>query len=75
MASSHAHGTGVARESALDMETDPSMSVPQLLQRLLASQVGSMTVYECRYCGTTIDSQTDPCPYCGPTAVVEYELP
>ncbi len=68
-------GQAVAGESALDMETDPSMSVPQLLHRLFTRQNESTTVYECRHCGTTIDSQTDPCPYCGPTEVVEYELP
>jgi rubrerythrin len=74
MASSHAHGTGVARESALNAEAVTSMSVPQFLHRLLAGQSESTTVYECRYCRTTIDSQTDSCPYCGPTEVVEYEL-
>ncbi len=51
------------------------MSVPQLLYRLFTMQDEPTTVYECRYCGTTLDSQTDSCPYCGPTEVVEYELP
>ncbi len=68
-------GRGVAKESALNAEADPSMSVPQLLHCLFTRQNESMTVYECRHCGTTIDSKTDPCPYCGPTEIVEYELP
>jgi len=68
-------GRGVAGTPALNVEAATSMSVPQLLHRLFTRQTESTTVYECRYCGTTIDSQTDSCPYCGPTEVVEYELP
>ena len=32
------------------------------------------TVYECRTCGTTVDSAAGVCPYCGPTDVVEFDL-
>ncbi len=51
------------------------MSVLQLLYRLLARQSKSTTVYECRQCGTTVNSQTEPCSYCGPTEIAEYKLP
>ncbi|WP_267905104.1 hypothetical protein [Halorussus halophilus] len=32
-------------------------------------------VYECRRCGTTVDAQSEECPYCGPADIVEYEIP
>ncbi len=67
-------GRGVAGTPALDAETATPMTVLQVLHRLLTRQRKSTTIYECRYCGTTVDSQTDPCPYYGPIEVVEYEL-
>lgn len=51
------------------------MSVRQFLHYLSTRQIESTTVYECRHCGTTVDSQADPCPYCGLLEAVEYELP
>ncbi len=68
-------GWTVVHESALNAELDQPMSILQLFHRLVARQSKSTTVYECRYCGTIIDSQTDQCPYCGPTEVVKYEFP
>jgi rubrerythrin len=35
---------------------------------------GPETVYECRTCGTTLESAEETCPYCGPTDVVEFDL-
>ncbi len=43
------------------------MSISQLLHRLFTRQDEPTIIYECRYCGTTVNSQTDPCPYCEPT--------
>lgn len=31
-------------------------------------------LYECRTCGTTVDSELADCPYCGPTDVVRYDI-
>ncbi len=67
-------GQAIAGEPDLNADAHSQMSVPQLLHRLFTMQNELTTVYECRYCGTTIDSQTDPCPYCGPTEVVEYKF-
>jgi len=65
----------VACKSALNREAATPMTVPQLLHRLFTRQDEPTTIYECRHCGTTVDSQTDSCPYCGPTEIIEYELP
>ena len=32
-------------------------------------------IYECRECGTNLASEEEDCPYCGPTDVVQIELP
>lgn len=31
-------------------------------------------IYECRSCGTTLESESATCPYCGLTDVVCYDL-
>ena len=43
------------------------------IRRLFESGDGG-TVIECRNCGTTIGEATEPCPYCGPTEVVDYVI-
>ncbi len=47
-----------------------------ILTELVTSLVsrGSLRVYECRHCGSTLLKRTDSCPYCGPTEVVAFEL-
>ena len=36
---------------------------------------GGREIYECRECGANLASEEDDCPYCGPTDVVQIELP
>ena len=45
-----------------------------LLRLLLGMHEQATTVYECRQCGTTVETEADACPYCGLTDIVEYEL-
>jgi len=42
------------------------------VQPLVAGRRGGRVVFECRRCGTTLDSGTAPCPYCGPTDVARF---
>jgi rubrerythrin len=46
-------------------------------RRTLSSMLGAdqVVVFECRRCGTPVESSEDACPYCGPgTEVVRYEI-
>ncbi|MFQ3283786.1 MAG: rubrerythrin [Natronomonas sp.] len=37
--------------------------------------LGEDAIYECRHCGTTLESELDECPCCGTRdGVVRYEL-
>jgi len=46
-----------------------------LLRRLLLGcRPESPRVYECRRCGTTLDTDGADCPYCGPTDVATYDI-
>jgi rubrerythrin len=47
-----------------------------ILTELVTSLVGrgGPRLYECRHCGATLLKRTDPCPYCGPTEVVAFDL-
>lgn len=36
--------------------------------------IGDGVVYECRHCGTTLESELDECSLCGTSDVVRYEL-
>lgn len=36
--------------------------------------IGDGVIYECRHCGTTLESELDECPLCGTSDVVRYEL-
>ncbi len=46
------------------------------MNRLLArtTQTETAVVYECRRCGTTVDSDTETCPACESDAIVEYRI-
>lgn len=44
-----------------------------LLTRVRAL-LGEDTVYECRHCGTTLESELDECPTCGDGTVARYEI-
>lgn len=47
----------------------------QSISVLLGGEDGEDPVHECRHCGTTVDSEDDPCPHCGTDAeIVSYEL-
>lgn len=47
------------------------MTLLARVRRILTEDV----VYECRHCGTTLESELDECPYCGTRGgVVRYEL-
>lgn len=41
------------------------------LQRLLSN---STMLYECRSCGTKIESEREDCPTCGSAEIARYEL-
>lgn len=45
-----------------------------VLRALLGGRDRRIVVYECRRCGTTVDAEEDPCPYCGPTDIMVYEI-
>ncbi|RKD85198.1 hypothetical protein ATJ93_4752 [Halopiger aswanensis] len=32
-------------------------------------------VYECRHCGTTVDSDTETCPECSADAIAQHQIP
>lgn len=44
------------------------------IRRMIESRPDGVVIYECRRCGTTLDYETDTCPYCGPTDVVRFEI-
>ena len=31
-------------------------------------------LYECRRCGTAVDSESDPCPHCELAVIARYEI-
>lgn len=45
-----------------------------LLTRVRGVLGAETAVYECRHCGTTLESELDECPTCGKDAVVRYEI-
>lgn len=42
--------------------------------RVVDRSEGLVVVHECRVCGTTLESGSARCEYCGPTDVVRYEI-
>jgi rubrerythrin len=45
-----------------------------LLRRVRGLIGDEGTVYECRHCGTTLESNTQTCPQCGRSEVVAYDI-
>ncbi len=45
-----------------------------LLTRVRGLIGDDSSVYECRHCGTTLESDIDDCPLCGKSAVVAYDI-
>jgi len=41
---------------------------------LLAWTTQTEVVYECRRCGTTVDSNTETCPTCGADAIAQHRI-
>ena len=39
-----------------------------------SDSAGSTLYFECRQCGTTVDSKTDACPECGSTDIATYDV-
>lgn len=33
-----------------------------------------VVIYECRRCGTTVDSESDPCPFCELDCIARYDI-
>jgi len=44
------------------------------IERLLSLGDQGEVVYECRRCGTTVDSETETCPACSADAIVQYQI-
>ncbi|ELY95142.1 hypothetical protein C483_02221 [Natrialba hulunbeirensis JCM 10989] len=44
------------------------------LNRLLARTSQTEVVYECRRCGTTVDSDAETCPACESDAIVQHRI-
>lgn len=44
------------------------------VNRLLFLVNKNEVVYECRRCGTTVDSETETCPTCGADTIVQYQI-
>ena len=51
-----------------------SVGIIDRLTTYVADRGRPDAVYECRTCGTTLDSDADSCPHCGPTEVKKFEL-
>lgn len=63
--------TGAPRlRSAAVAGKDPTMT---LLTRV-REFIGDGAVYECRHCGTTLESEIDDCSVCGTSGVARYEI-
>lgn len=48
-----------------------------VIKRLVAGEGSAReptVLYECRHCGATLDSETDTCPYCGPSETARFEF-
>lgn len=51
------------------------MIVAQIIRTIVPNEKQENgVVYECRSCGTTVDSEYDRCPYCGPTDIARHEI-
>lgn len=44
------------------------------LMKRVRGLIGNTAIYECRHCGTTLESDLDECPICGHGDIVSYEL-
>ncbi len=44
------------------------------VKSLLFRDHGTATIYECRQCGTDVDSPTTDCPACGNDDIVRFHL-
>ena len=47
--------------------------------KLLQTITGALStdcaiLYECRRCGTNVDTESDDCPYCGLSHIAQYEI-
>lgn len=51
------------------------MIVAQIIRTIVPNEKQENgVVYEYRSCGTTVDSEYDRCPYCGPSDIVRHEI-
>lgn len=48
------------------------MNVLQTIRGAISTDY--VILYECRRCGTTVDSESDDCPYCDVHAIARYEI-
>lgn len=54
--------------------TNGDESVFQLIRQMVDTDTEPQIVYECRRCGTNLQTPNAACPYCGPTDVARYVI-
>ena len=52
-----------------------SFTIPMLkIVTELLNQSSGQPVFECRHCGTTVETLDEPCPACGSAGIAKYDL-